>query len=319
MKEPKLGHYVPRMIEEWRRLEKRVKSRPPTTTGDLIINSCDLLLDTLDKAVCFTIGESAFPLVWQTDLSEIDLEGQRLPFPVMAIEYNFDYEFLKVSKEKMDSINDPAFSRIILLVEISDTQFALMSAYRLHNVPERVDIEWAMGAASMVFDYEMLENMDNWYKVDKETNSLSLAMGGPGEPKVTASLPMFEETVNNLPDHEAEHLVKDMADEMRMAFGMLGILSCDNAPIEKIAPPAKLNKKRVKSGKSPIPTYRTLHVTDHTRRGTGGATGTHASPRAHWRRGHIRNQPTAKGVIRKWIKPTIIGGADAPKPEVVIT
>lgn len=316
-KETQLGHYVPRMIEEWRGIEKRVKRQPSTPTGEKIEESCELLLDTLDKAVCFTVSQAAFPLVWQTDLATIDLENQRLPFPVMAIEYNFDYVWLQIPKAKMDKIQDLAYKRIIILVEISETQFALMSAYRPTLPVDGLTMEWATSPVSLVFDYAHLNRMDEWYVTDGE--EIKIAIGGEGQPRITASLPMYDEIMDEMVGEQVEILMKDMADEMRMAFGMLGILSCSNAPIEKIAPPAKLNKKRVKSGKAPIPTYRTLHISDHTSRGTGGSKGSHASPKAHWRRGHIRNQPTAKGIIRKWIKPTIIGGADAPKPEVVLT
>jgi len=46
----------------------------------------------------------------------------------------------------------------------------------------------------------------------------------------------------------------------------------------------------------------------------GGAGGTHASPRLHWRRGHIRNQPHGTGrLLTKviWLEPTIIGAKEA--------
>jgi hypothetical protein len=41
--------------------------------------------------------------------------------------------------------------------------------------------------------------------------------------------------------------------------------------------------------------------------------GTHASPRLHWRRGHIRNQPFGMGrTLRRlvWIEPMLIGGKE---------
>jgi len=45
-------------------------------------------------------------------------------------------------------------------------------------------------------------------------------------------------------------------------------------------------------------------------------TGTHASPRLHWRRGHLRNQPHGQGrTLRKlvWIEPTLIGFQEVEK------
>lgn len=45
-------------------------------------------------------------------------------------------------------------------------------------------------------------------------------------------------------------------------------------------------------------------------------TGTHASPRMHWRRGHLRNQPHGQGrTLRKllWIEPMLIGMTEVAK------
>jgi hypothetical protein len=41
--------------------------------------------------------------------------------------------------------------------------------------------------------------------------------------------------------------------------------------------------------------------------------GTHASPRIHWRRGHIRKQPHGPGRIERkliWIEPVLVGVSD---------
>ncbi|MCL4180227.1 MAG: hypothetical protein KJ072_21100 [Verrucomicrobia bacterium] len=49
------------------------------------------------------------------------------------------------------------------------------------------------------------------------------------------------------------------------------------------------------------------------------ASGTHASPRIHWRRGHVRNQPHGPGRIRRkliWIEPQLIG-VDQDEPNNV--
>jgi hypothetical protein len=49
----------------------------------------------------------------------------------------------------------------------------------------------------------------------------------------------------------------------------------------------------------------------------GEPTGAHASPRLHWRRGHVRNQPHGPGRIQRrliWIEPQLIGvDQDEPK------
>lgn len=50
----------------------------------------------------------------------------------------------------------------------------------------------------------------------------------------------------------------------------------------------KLNKSRAKKGKRPLPDVRYVDV-PRRQVGGGGAGGSHASPRMHWRRGHFRH------------------------------
>lgn len=319
MKEPTVGHYVPKMIEDWRRLYNRVEGRRRTSSGDEIMKSAELIIEALEMGVCWTISKTAFPLVWNTDITSLDFENQRLPFPTMCIEYDFDYEHVGVSKERLKTIADPAYKRIIILTEISETQFALISCYQPAYKPD-IDIDWSISPVTIVFEYKQFDHMEKWLNVNNEQLRMAFNTLDGDSPMITCSAPMFQETFDKFTDEELQGIMTDLADEIRMSFGLLGILSCNNAPVKEILPPAKLNKKRVSRGKAPLPTYRTLHVSDHTvRGGKTSSDGTHASPKTHWRRGHIRNQPTAKGYIRKWIKPTIVGSGVAPKPEVVLT
>lgn len=70
--------------------------------------------------------------------------------------------------------------------------------------------------------------------------------------------------------------------------------------------PAALNKKREKAGKPPLKDY---HVVDLSRRNRVigfPATGSHRSPRLHFRRGHWRHYEDHK----TWIKWTLVGSPD---------
>jgi hypothetical protein len=77
---------------------------------------------------------------------------------------------------------------------------------------------------------------------------------------------------------------------------MLRLLADASIPITHAEPPVKLNKARAKHGKDPIPGHHTVHtreyVTAYTTARPSGRTaqgGHHASPVAHWRRGHLRH------------------------------
>ena len=71
-------------------------------------------------------------------------------------------------------------------------------------------------------------------------------------------------------------------------------------------PPEKLNKARARRGKAPMLSVRYVDVPaiESTARGTGG---THASPRLHWRRGHMRR--LADRLVP--VSPCLVGSAEA--------
>jgi hypothetical protein len=77
---------------------------------------------------------------------------------------------------------------------------------------------------------------------------------------------------------------------------MLRLLADASIPITHAEPPVKLNRARAKHGKDPIPGHSTVHtrdyVTGYQTHASGKRTaqgGHHASPVAHWRRGHMRH------------------------------
>ena len=86
---------------------------------------------------------------------------------------------------------------------------------------------------------------------------------------------------------------------------LLMLLNTRGVETEKVPAPAKLNKARAKLGKVLIPEYHVVHIRPVRETGDGPGTGTHASPHAHYRRGHIRELSNGKKV---WIKACIVCG-----------
>lgn len=331
-KEPRLGHYVPNMLEDWEAFRGRcLQLKVPEAAEDKqkllneAISSCNMVIELLNDAVCWTISEQAFPFIWNTDFMNADYENVRLPYRTMAIEYDFDFAVAVGNPTPAFVDRDSAPKRIILLTEIDDEKFLLLSAYKpttgdagLKMVGFHMPLRFPVSPIGFLFHYKALENIGEWLKVEDDRYFMSFSK----EYLLTCpALPMYTEALEESSDKDHALMIKDMADEMRLALGLLAILNCENAPVERIPAPAKLNKKRMKTGKPMIPEYRTLHISGHVSRPKGDSVGSHASPCTHWRRGHIRNQKTAKGYVRRWIKPTIVNpeGGAAPKPEVVLT
>lgn len=67
---------------------------------------------------------------------------------------------------------------------------------------------------------------------------------------------------------------------------------------------ASVNAKRTNQGKPPLYDYHCLTVTTNRQSSAKGqGTGTHASPRQHLRRGHIRRLPDKK----VWVNSCVVG------------
>jgi hypothetical protein len=82
----------------------------------------------------------------------------------------------------------------------------------------------------------------------------------------------------------------------------LQVLNCVNVRTEEVPAPAALNKKRAKSGKPPIYSYKTLVLRPNAAKRVDGG-GTHDSPRIHLRRGHIKHRKTGNF----WWQPCVVG------------
>jgi hypothetical protein len=151
---------------------------------------------------------------------------------------------------------------------------------------------------------------------------LGAIVGTPTSLKYVDPLARDESHVEDLGDPEKAGQTRlACLRSLGVLLRLVRVLECDNAPVREIPEPAKLNKKREARGKLKIPRYRTLHISDHRTRKTPVSLdkGTHASPRTHWRRGHIRHMTVKGQEVKRWIKPTIVGGGTAPAPDIKLT
>ncbi len=87
-------------------------------------------------------------------------------------------------------------------------------------------------------------------------------------------------------------------------------LDADVATSEVVRAPTKLNEKRARSGKAPLPDYRVVDLARRHRlanpAAAGAGTGTGTKKRLHFRRGHWRHFETSK----TWVKWCLVGDPD---------
>jgi hypothetical protein len=155
-------------------------------------------------------------------------------------------------------------------------------------------------------------NTDRWMI---ELGFIQFRIGGPG------NLLSYYIDESDHPDY------KDLNSSRLQAalFALLSLIGLLNTPaVEKEVheAPEKLNRARTKRGKVAVPTYTaiTLRLPKHRYRCGADGSSERASPRAHWRSGHLRTYPSGKRIP---IAPTLVAwtGEDeppAPKYNVII-
>lgn len=84
------------------------------------------------------------------------------------------------------------------------------------------------------------------------------------------------------------------------------VLDSEIAKTTVVSAPAALNAKRIKNSKLPIRSYNVVDLSKSRKKYDVTFTGTHASPRFHFRRGHWRHYDDHK----TWIKWNLIGNPD---------
>jgi hypothetical protein len=85
----------------------------------------------------------------------------------------------------------------------------------------------------------------------------------------------------------------------------ISVLNCSNIKVIESPEKKLINNKRKQKGKLPIFTFKTLHIEAGDRAEIKlWKLGTHASPRVHLRRGHIRKLPSGKEV---WVQHCTVG------------
>lgn len=119
----------------------------------------------------------------------------------------------------------------------------------------------------------------------------------------------------------SEALADEYCTQIEFLCYVLDMLNTKRVAEEQVESPAKLNKSRSKKGRPPIRGYtqlRFLRGTDSQGMDSDDEGKSKASPRAHWRRSHLRTLPNGKQIV---IKRQIVGlkpGEDAPLPQTYV-
>jgi len=212
----------------------------------------------------------------------------RLPYPVMTIEY-----FCKdLSNSGIDVIDCSVYKndKTVILATEKDNGFNMV-------IMSQSNGKWAIHPTGMFVSYDSFRkgfNSDNFYTTSTLPNWASENYHKMSEAQIASNTAgMIEQAVFPIVE-------------------LLEALSCKNVYTESLGNfnHKKKNERLIKAGKLPLYETKILVVDsapktiDKTDLG-----GTHASPRQHLRRGHIRRYAT----YSIWINNTIVGKASTGK------
>ena len=240
---------------------------------------------------------------------EMELCGEiqiptRLPYPIVALEFPCPYDDPRC--EPMMPQETPCSKRIALCVETEMLDEHTIMLRHIH-----LDHTGAV-PGFYVFPISYSDKMKLWTPppsgmfFPRGGNETMRAMKEHG---LTAVLPLGVSAYKMYPPHErATRIARDVADEAFATLHLLTALAIDKGRHEVLPAPSRLNKKRAKKQRIPFYEYKVLDIVADVLAPQPAAKphqgGTHASPRMHKRRGHIRHLRSGRTT---WVRNMIVG------------
>lgn len=208
---------------------------------------------------------------------ELVRSAKRIALAVEITADNFEQFSWMISQEKYD-------------VLVEDGAIAIIPVY---YVAEK-DV-WAIPPLGMVIPSRKSEPKANQVQNTKEIYGDAIPKGTKALPLEIHSIDLMPEQASALEQEKGLFFVlasaqQDCHDECSAIMSLVEVLSCANVQTETLPAPKFLNAKRIAKGKVPFFEFKvlTLDLDETSKSFSPSLNGTHASPRVHLRRGHIR-------------------------------
>ncbi len=270
------------------------------------------MLTELTESVHFVMPDSGNLL--NDKLKGIENMQIRLPYPKISVEYYVQEDSLSLKKNHLGK----APKRIIIASEIPTPSLAEYCA-----VPDVLkDSDHMISVSALYFS----EELNSWIPCAVCYLIPSRWDRGKDAPApinyIADSICFGACTVKLFPDYieEIEKIEKgnsvnyikliedDLYGEVIVLLELIEALSCSNVKESIHQEASKKNAQRIKSHKKPIweTKFLTLVVNEKQDKRIKGYMTSHASPRQHLRRGHIRRLPS-KNI---WVNSCVVGNID---------
>ena len=229
----------------------------------------------------------------------------RLPYPIIAVEYYCPYDDPRC--EPMPSSELRSSKRIALCVEtevLKEHTSLLSHMHESHNG----DLD-----GFYVYPISYADGLNVWTPPPaafffERTGKIKIRdMKEHGD---LSMMPLGFDTYSFFPEGERKYRAqRDCSDEAWSVIHLLAALSVDKGRHETLPAPTKLNKKRAKKDRVPMFEYKVLDIVADIMAAQPSESkphqgGTHASPRMHKRRGHVRRLRSGRTT---WIRNMIVG------------
>lgn len=306
------------------------------------------VINMLSQATKFMLPDDG-ELYDDEEYTSDNIDVMRLPYSICALEYTAgnkpsDPEDHKSGRERCDKHISIAFDPHRLpqplkeellktldkpnLDDISSNSIAVIALYAFNENRSVIrGSEWSFASGVAFIDAE-----NPFY----ESSPIRL---------VDAKFSFFQRNYeydirNGMPPEFGRMALSDNTQgAVKAALHFATAMSCSNVSTETLKPPPLVNKKRLSKGKAPLFEYHVLNLDvvhqDTHAHGSGALDfsdsaeisggGSHASPRQHLRRGHMRRLGEKHGNKVIWVNATVVGKShkgvieksyelDAPRP-----
>lgn len=316
-------NYSTQAIEDLLTAKERLNGNPYTQ------RSIQHIIDLLTSSVKFILPNKGALLDDKLSVNTIRQEWlnlTRLPYPVSTFEIPFYVEDgeletgeIKSSKRIALCWNTNTNDETIKAV---NTELFSLSKETHKNLSEYPDLEgfmflilsyidqikqWTFTPVAFFFPYESQIIKDDKRKVLK-----TLPINIFPEYAWAAA----QNTTNGSLHALAQMATKDSQAEVISIIQACCTLNCQNIKTRDLAPPEKLNKKRVAKGKPALFTYKILEVSGSTKYEgpTSNNSNGHKSPAMHLRRGHLRHLSEDRVI---WVRDTMVNATGDSKEAII--
>jgi hypothetical protein len=276
----------------------------------------DRLIDMLRQSVKFILPNCC-ELIDPDDMKQAHLDLVRLPFPCVAFEAPWDKgddglqqvgEFRQTPATKRIALCWEALPEYELLPGLNSilTAFPEGGAFivPIYWGPEHKTWTVALGGTFLPYDNTMdARTTENTLPASRIAHAAAIEAGlAKANAKQFRAEPfyllpeLYEQVLASYSGNREKayaQIMLDSRDETMMLVQACSVMNCANVGTATVEPAVALNKKRLATGKQPFFSYKVLQLAGEGKAGEPiGAGGTHASPRMHLRRGHLRRLPT---------------------------